>query len=299
MTQAPDPLPGAVPRSGWAPAPGPWPGEPAGTREPTSTNAGYPPVVGWPTGGSAAGRHADGTGVPGWGTGNDANGPLPNILYPTAGPPVSGSWSPDEPWVGRPGGYPAQGAPPVRGATPFHADPGYTFAPGYTSAPGYVSAPAYLSAPRYLAPGFGAPSTRQRPARPGSATTAGVLGIVYGSLILFAALVIWAVPLVFAEGGMRPADLQSLTLELIVVSMFTAVCGVVLVVGGILIFRRDRSALMFGAVTSLLLSTYWLVRTELDPSFLAWPLVFAIIPVIILVQCVGSSVVSWIRWRPW
>jgi len=254
MTQAPDPLPGAAPRSGWAPAPGHWPGEPSGTREPTSANAGDPPFVGWPTGGSVAGRHADGTFGPGWGTGHHANGPLPNNLYPTAGPP----------------------------------------APGYTFAPGYISAPAYL------APGFGAPSTRQRPARPGSATTAGVLGIVYGTLILFAALVIWTVPYLFAEGGgMRPADLRSLMLELIVVSLFTAVCGVVLVVGGILIFRRDRSALMFGAVTSLLLSTYWLVRTELDPSFLPWPLVFAIIPVIILVQCAGSSVVSWIRWRPW
>ena len=288
MTQAPDPLPVAAPRSGWAPAPGHWPGEPSGTREPTSTNAGDPPFVGWPTGGSVAGRHADATFGPGWGTGHHANGPLPNNLYPTAGPPVTGSWSPEDPWFGDPGGYPAQSAAPGYGAAPFHAAPGYTFAPGY------------ISAPAYLAPGFGAPSTRQRPARPGSATTAGVLGIVYGTLILFAALVIWTVPYLFGEGGgMRPADLRSLMLELIVVSLFTAVCGVVLVVGGILIFRRDRSALMFGAVTSLLLSTYWLVRTELDPSFLPWPLVFAIIPVIILVQCAGSSVVSWIRWRPW
>jgi len=288
MTQAPDPLPGAAPRSGWAPAPGHWPGEPSGTREPTSTNAGDPPFVGWPTGGSVAGRHADATFGPGWGTGHHANGPLPNNLYPTAGPPVTGSWSPEDPWFGDPGGYPAQSAAPGYGAAPFHAAPGYTFAPGY------------ISAPAYLAPGFGAPSTRQRPARPGSATTAGVLGIVYGTLILFAALVIWTVPYLFADGGaMRTADLRSLMLELIVVSLFTAVCGVVLVVGGILIFRRDRSALMFGAVTSLLLSTYWLVRTELDPSFLPWPLVFAIIPVIILVQCAGSSVVSWIRWRPW
>ncbi|HYN73871.1 MAG TPA: hypothetical protein VES60_15330, partial [Nakamurella sp.] len=148
-------------------------------------------------------------------------------------------------------------------------------------------------------PGSAPPHGRQRPARPGSATAAGVLGIVYGSLVLVAALLIWGLPYLLAIGGWSgTAELQSLALELLVVSTFTAVCGVVLVVGGILIFRRDRSALMFGAVAALLLSTYWLVRTELGPRFLPWPLVFAIVPVIILVQCAGTSVVSWIRWRP-
>jgi hypothetical protein len=140
---------------------------------------------------------------------------------------------------------------------------------------------------------------RQRPARPGSATAAGVLGIVYGCLLLVAALVMWGIPYLLAEGGaLSTAELQSLTLELFVVSTFTATSGVVLVVGGILIFRRDRSALIFGAVSTLLLSTYWLVRTELEPQFPAWPLISAIVPVIILVQCAGTSVVSWIRWRP-
>jgi len=84
-----------------------------------------------------------------------------------------------------------------------------------------------------------------------------------------------------------------------VVAAFTAVCGIVLVIGGILIFRRDRSALLFGAVFALLLSSYWLVRTELGAAFLPWPLICAVIPVIILVQCTRKPVAAWIRRQPW
>lgn len=273
MTQAPDPLPGDLPGSTWSPAPAHWPGDPAAAHEPTSTNAVYPPVVPWWPGGSPpVGLRADEMDVPGgdpwrhrW------TGPVPNNQHPMAGYAVTGYPNPEYPWVGRPGTDPTLGA-----ATAYASAPGYSFGPG-----------------------FGTPGARQRPARPGSATAAGVLGIVYGSLSLVAALLIWALPDLLAVGGaMGTAELQSLALELFVVSTFTAVCGVVLVVGGILMFRRDRSALMFGAVGSLLLSTYWLVRTELGVRFLPWPLIFAIVPVIILVQCAGTSVVSWIRWRP-
>ena len=126
-----------------------------------------------------------------------------------------------------------------------------------------------------------------------------MLGIVYGAVVLVAAIGTWAVPYLFAAGGASSTrQVQDLALELFVVAAFTAVCGVVLVVGGILIFRRDRSALLFGAVFALLLSSYWLVRTELGAAFLPWPLIFAIIPVIILVQCTRKPVVAWIRRRP-
>ena len=324
MTQAPDPLPGAVPpgapllgavspgaplpgavsRPPWSAAPAPRAGEPAGTREPTSPNAVHPsfdarPAAGFapagfaPAGLAPAGPHADGAFGPSADPGH-ANGLLPDSRPPRANDVVTGYWSPGDHRSGNPGnpgnpGYPANGPVPFYSAAPIYGAPGDRVASGYRPPPGY-----------FPGPGFGTPGTWQRPPRPNGATTAGVLGIVYGSLILFAALVISFIPLVLAEGwGRRTTDTQSLTLELLVVSIFTAVCGVVMVVGGILIFRRDRSALMFGAVTALLLSTYSLVRTGFDPSFLPVPLIFSIIPVIILVKCAGSSVVSWIRWRPW
>ena len=314
MTQAPDPLPGAVPpgaplpgavspgapspgaepRPPWSAAPAPRAGEPAGTREPTSPNAVHPsfdtrPAAGFaPAGLAPAGPHADGAFGPSADPGH-ANGLLPDSRPPTANDAVTGYWGPGDHRSANPGypGYPANGPVPFYSATPIYGAPDRV-ASGYRPPPGY-----------FPGPGFGTPGTWQRPPRPNGATTAGVLGIVYGSLILFAALVISFIPLVLAEGwGRRTTDTQSLTLELLVVSIFTAVCGVVMVVGGILIFRRDRSALMFGAVTALLLSTYSLVRTGFDPSFLPVPLIFSIIPVIILVKCAGSSVVSWIRWRP-
>jgi len=300
------PSPGAEPRPPWSAAPAPRAGEPAGTREPTSPNAVHPsfdarPAAGFapagfapagfaPAGLAPAGPHADGAFGPSADPGH-ANGLLPDSRPPTANDAVTGYWGPGDHRSANPGypGYPANGPVPFYSAAPIYGAPGDRVASGYRPPPGY-----------FPGPGFGTPGTWQRPPRPNGATTAGVLGIVYGSLILFAALVISFIPLVLAEGwGRRTTDTQSLTLELLVVSIFTAVCGVVMVVGGILIFRRDRSALMFGAVTALLLSTYSLVRTGFDPSFLPVPLIFSIIPVIILVKCAGSSVVSWIRWRPW
>ena len=267
MTQAPDPLSSGSQRANGTHAPAPGPGDPDGAGEPTSTNAVYPASAPWPPDWRhPAGIHPDGTDLPGGERRHQfGNDPLPDNQNPTMGHPVTGSANPGNPWLGGP-----------------RADPQFGAAPGYVSGPGYVPL-----------------RWRQRPARPGRATAAGVLGIVYGCLLLAAALVMWAIPYLLAEGGaFSTTELQSLALELWVVSTFTATSGVVLVVGGILIFRRDRSALIFGAVATLLLSTYWLVRTELEPQFPVWPLISAIVPVIILVQCAGRSVVSWIRWRP-
>ena len=273
MTQAPDPLSSGSQRANGTHAPAQGPGDPGGAGEPTSTNAVYPASAPWPPDWRhPAGIHPDGTDLPGGERRHQfGNDPLPDNQNPTMGHPVTGSANPGNPWLGGP-----------------RADPHFGAAPGYVSAPGYAPAPGYVPL-----------RWRQRPARPGSATAAGVLGIVYGCLLLAAALVMWAIPYLLAEGGaFSTTELQSLALELWVVSTFTATSGVVLVVGGILIFRGDRSALIFGAVATLLLSTYWLVRMELEPQFPAWPLISAIVPVIILVQCAGRSVVSWIRWRP-
>lgn len=160
-------------------------------------------------------------------------------------------------------------------------------------------APGYGGYP--YAPGLGPDGARRRPRRPGVATAAGVLGIVYGSLLLVAAFAVFNLPLVLGEGNgfsQDPGRLTNLATELAVVSMVTAVCGGVMIVGGILIFRRDRSAVMTGAVLSLLISIYWLIRTGLAPQFRSWPLIFAIIPVIILVQCLGRTVAAWTRRRP-
>ena len=244
-----------------------WPGGPAAA-DPTSTNAGYATFDSWPSGYHSASLPANGAALPGEQPGlQNGSGPLPSGPYPTAGYPAPG--------------YPAAGHPVA--AYPWHGHP----AGGY---PGYSAAP-----------GFAMPGLRQRPARPGMATAAGVLGIVHGSLVLLVALLLWALPylLSLARGGSRgTTELQDLALELFVLSAVTAVCGVVLVVGGILIFLRDRSALIFGAICSLLLTIYWLVRSELGANVLPWPLMFTIIPVIILVQCAGKPVVAWIRWRP-
>lgn len=206
----------------------------------------------------------------------------------TPPPPMPPQAPPQQPQT--PPGYPPPGYPP-----------GYP-APGY---PPYGTYPASGGAPGYwgVAAGGGYPPPPPDPnRRPGTVTSAAILGWVTAGLLVFLGALLF-------EGADFLNDFDNYRYgygpdnpsgELVVDGVLNLILGGLLIAGGVMIMSR-RSAgrwLYFAAAAGVFaLSIYWALRWNDDfdntPLFVFWAFVFAALVV------VGSSLLAGGQARTW
>ena len=198
--------------------------------------------------------------------------PGPAGLLPAAGLPAAAA------------GLPAAGLPAAAAGLPAAArlpPAGYQQQPGYPPA-GY--------------PGAYPPA---KPARPGAVTASAVLAFVQAGAVIIAGIVVLA-------GATSVLDIDDdratgVGTEFTLVAIVTLICGALLVIGGAQSFQRKVTILVVGSAVSLLLSVYWLIRTiGLGADFgvaIIWPLIFAVLPIIIISLSLGSTGKAWVAGR--
>ena len=205
---------------------------------------------------------------------------------PTPYPPGQGY--PQQPYPGQP--YPGQPYP----GQPY---PGQVY-PGqvYPGRPGPWPAGDPLLA-QNAATGYAYPMPG-RSLRPGAVTAAAVLAFVQAGFLLFAGLAVFA--------GADVADLAEgtgvgLDDEFTVVALATWLATGLLVAGGAQVLNGRRGLLAGGCILSLLISLYWLVRMADTDVFarglIAWPFLFAVLPIISLSLANTAVVKQWIATR--
>lgn len=207
---------------------------------------------------------------------------------------------------GQPEGYPAQGYDPNAGypATQgydqqagYQGQPGYPgAAPGYPGQPGYPGAqhgyPGQPYAPPGYQPGYFVPAPAAA-TKPGSVKASAVLAFIQAGFVLISGITLLSGSTAF----MDISETSSIATELMVVAIVTILTGGLLIAGGAQVFNGKLQLIVIAAVVSLLLSVYWFIRlTSLDVEAgvaMIWPMIFAVLPIIIISLCLGSTAKTW------
>ena len=199
------------------------------------------------------------------------------------------------------------------GSEGYPAQPGYYQQPGYQQPapqpgyqqpqqgypqPGYPPA-GYPQQPGYPPAGYPGAYPPAKPARPGAITASAVLAFVQAGAVIIAGIVVLAgATSVLDINDDRAAGVGT---EFTLVAIVTLICGALLVIGGAQSFQRKLTILVVGSAVSLLLSVYWLIRTMgLGADFgvaIIWPLIFAVLPIIIISLSLGSTGKAWVAGR--
>jgi hypothetical protein len=208
---------------------------------------------------------------------------------------MSQPWDPntgDQP-SGQPGGYhqaPDQpGFPPAPGY--YQQPPGYpqpAAGQPYQQA-GYPTA-GYPSA-GYPQPGYpGYPPVPAGPVRPGAVTAAAVLAFVQGGVVLISGIVLLSV---VNEISRRVDGYTGGKTEAWILTIAVILAGALLIAGGVQILKGPTGVVIGGAALSLLISVYFLVRSEFNAAVVWLALSYAVLPVIILAFALGAGARSW------
>lgn len=162
--------------------------------------------------------------------------------------------------------------------------------PAYGQQPGYGQ--QYAGQPGYPAP-YGQPAA---PARPGSVTGAAVLAFVQGGIVLVGGIAS------LAGGTTVLSDLDDANG---IGSLFTVLgiagllVGGLLIAGGVRAFGRSLQLLLIGAGASVVLSIAWFIGFVSHDApvgaALVWPLIYLVMPVIIISLVLSSTAQLWSR----
>jgi hypothetical protein len=217
-------------------------------------------------------------------------------------------------------GYPYGQLPysPVPGPTPGHQgyDPitGQPLPPGpaaYSAVDPYAAQPSYQQGyqqgyppagppPGY--PPYGAPMGYQlvpmypaRPAKPGAAVAASVLGYVQGGLAIFGGIILLSATSTADNFGFN----SRLSSELTVVGILILVTGGLLIAGATTMLNRRTGLLAVGCALSIAISVYFVIKlADFVGGGSIWvPIVYAILPIISAALSMGSEVRAWSRTR--
>jgi hypothetical protein len=207
----------------------------------------------------------------------------------------------------QPSGYPTS-AQPGGGYHPTPAEqPGQAGAPGYYQQPGYPTAgyqqPGYpqpgYQQPGYQQPGYpppgypgypGYPGVPTGPTRPGAVTAAAVLAFVQGGIVIISGIVLLSVVNEFSR---RVDGFAGNKAEAWAVTIAVLVAGALLIAGGVQLIKGPTGAAVIGSALSLLISVYFLIRSEFNSGVVWLALSYAVLPIIILAFALGAGARSW------
>jgi hypothetical protein len=183
--------------------------------------------------------------------------PPPN--YPPPGYPPPGYPGPGYPQSAYPAGYGAQGPP------------AYGVPPGYQMVPMYPLAPA-------------------RPPKPGGAVAAAVLGYIQSGFVLIGGVFLFS-----GAAGFEILDTR-VGGELTVVAILAVIAGGLLVAGATTLLNRKPVLLNIGAVLSLIISLYFIIRLSNFEFGVVWvPIIYAVLPILSMAMAAGREVRAWVR----
>ena len=230
----------------------------------------------------------------GYSSGQNPSGPIPQGQYPRGQVPADRI-----PQGQVPPGYPAAAAAPA--LPPVAYPPGYVpggqVPAGYPAQPGYAAAPVY-GAPGYpmyqQVPGYGYPMMPVGPRRPGSVTAAAVLAFIQGGLALIGGITTLSGASEI-YGTFQASELGS---ELTMLGFAMLLAGGLLIGGGAVVLSRRAGVLIAGALISLGVSIYLVVRIVGFPfgSTVIWlPIMYAVLPIIAMALVAGSDAKAWAR----
>jgi len=122
---------------------------------------------------------------------------------------------------------------------------------------------------------------------PGQAVAAAVLGYVHGALVLVAAIALFALQDLATSLGVEAG-------YLVVLALLNIVVAGVLIFGGVrLNTGKDRNLLVIASGVSLAYSIFWVIQQAA-----LWAIVlFAVMPIIIIVMALNASVTQWLAAR--
>lgn len=153
----------------------------------------------------------------------------------------------------------------------------------------------------YPQPGqWGGPAA---PGRPGSVTASAVLAFVQGGMAVIGGIIMLA-------GGSIIADVESRTSSssggqsgwLITLAIAALAAAAVLIAGGVKVFSGNLSLATIAAAVSLAVSVLYVIWSSsvVGVNFgtaIIWPLIYSVLPIIILALTMSGTAQSWARGR--
>jgi hypothetical protein len=233
--------------------------------------------------------------------------------------------TPQDPYSGQPYGQ-EHGEQPYTGAPPTENYPTHNYGTqnygtqnygqpypqqGYAQQPGYPQ--AYGQQP-YPQPGYGYPQQGYPqgypyayppppyqplgPRRPGSATTAAVLGYVAGGLLIFAAVLLFSGANIARDiGDALNQSTGSLTTELTLDGIINILAGGLLIAGSVMLSGgklSGRQLYAVGAGIVIASSIYWIARFQDWGGSIFFALVFGALAVVGLSMAYTSASRGWL-----
>lgn len=212
-----------------------------------------------------------------------------------------------QPWDPNTGSQPEQPSGYPTGAQPggYYQNPadqaGYSPAPAGYQQPGYPQ-PGYPQ-PGYGQPGYPPPGYPAAgypgyppagPTRPGSVTAAAVLAFVQGGIVVISGIVLLSV---VNEVSRRVEGFSGDKTEAWLVTIAVLIAGALLIAGGVQLIKGPTGVVILGSVISLLISVYFLVRTEFNSAVVWLALSYAVLPIIVLAFAFGTGARTWAAQR--
>jgi hypothetical protein len=135
--------------------------------------------------------------------------------------------------------------------------------------------------------------------RPGEAVAAAVLSLVVAALLLITGFVV-----IFAASSLEnepDTDPSQRTTLFVFAGLVNVIAAAILIVGGVLLLSRSKSAratIASGALLCLALGVFWLANDQGDNGVVVWLIIFCLPVIVATLLTASTRITAWIRSAP-